>query len=169
MAMNRSVSFPNPLLSGSRGTKNRILLITIGVCWLILINFIMSFVVAESRSLTSETTGVVKSSQSYHMRKHKQVCKLTVEYIVKDKVYSGVGIDGNSKSDCKYNPGSEVKISYNPVNPEKFTPTIDKTAYKFIFFLNNFIGIIFIGGGVFGALMQKPVFASKVKSIFTKS
>lgn len=133
----------------------------------------MSFLVAESRTFATETKGTVEKYELHKTtgRKHhnsNNVCELTISFSVKDKKYYGKALGGSS-SDCKFKAGSEVSVSYNPDNPERFMTTVDKNGGKVIFFLNNFIGILFIGLGVFGMFWQRPVFATKVKSIFKKS
>lgn len=167
---NRNVPFPNPLISGPEGRKNRRLLIIIGVCWLLISNILMSFLGVEARTFTAETQGTVEKYELHEStgRGSSDTCELTISFSVNNKKYYGKSLS-ESSSDCKFKMGSEVDVSYNPDNPERFMTTADKSGGKFIFFLNNFIGILFIGMGVFGIFWQKPAFAAKVKSIFKRS
>lgn len=168
---NRNVPFPNPLISGPEGSKNRRLLIIIGVCWLIISNILMSFLGSEAKTFTAETQGTVEKYELHEGRgRHSpnDTCNLTISFSVNDKNYYGKAL-GGSTSDCKFKTGSEVNVSYKPDNPEQFMTTVDKNGGKAIFFLNNFIGILFVGLGVFGIFWQRPAFAAKVKSIFKRS
>lgn len=156
--------FPNPFVSGPVGRKRRIGYIVVGALWLLLFSFLLSFVNAESRAMTSETTGVVTTWKQNPKVGGRDVatCHVNIRYEIAGKAYTNPPI-ADSSTECKYKVGDTVRIKYNPDNLTRYMLVDNNNAYVSIQIIDYGIGIGLILLGVISGLYQLRGVSTRLK------
>jgi hypothetical protein len=156
--------FPNPFVAGPVGRKRRIGYIVAGALWLLLFSFLLSFITAEGRAMTSQTTGVVTSwkENPTHRQRDVTTCHVYIQYNVAGQKYNNSPI-GDSSTECKYKVGNTVHIKYNPENPGRYMLVDNNNAYVGIQILDYGIGIGLILLGIIAALYQNRSVSTRLK------
>jgi hypothetical protein len=156
--------FPNPFVSGPVGRKRRIGYVVAGALWLILFSFLLSFVTAEGRAMTSETTGVVTSwkENPTHRKRDVATCHVYIQYDIEGQKYNNPPT-ADSSTECKYKVGDTARIKYNSDRPNPYMLVDNNNAYVGIQIMDYGIGIGLILLGIIAALYQNRSVSIRLK------
>lgn len=161
----RNRPFPNPFVSGPVGRKRRIGFIVAGALWLILFSFLLSFITAESRAMTSTTTGVVASWKENPTSGRRDVatCHVVLQYEIAGKNYTNPPIT-DSSTECQYKVGDKVRIKYNPNNLTRYMLVDNNSNYVAVQVIDYGVGIGLILLGIIATLYQNRGVSTRLKS-----